>query len=349
MADNAALTAGDGTIVVATDKIAGVDYQRVKLALGADGVAVDAGAGAGVAGTDTQRVTLASDDPLMAAVGEVQASPTANTLLARLKTLATQLILPSALGTGADSASLGVAFSTEGKAQLGSLTETAPATDTASSGLNGRLQRIAQRITTFIALFPASLGAKTAAASFSVVQASDGVFASKTSDGLQAIAATQFARPGNTTAYAAGDLVADTVTAGSVAVVAIPNAVRAAGEAFRIERCRLRKSTTTLTAANFRVYICRALPTFSVGDNGALNVAGALAIDDIANVVGWFDITMDRSATAGARGVGVPSLGPAITVIPSSGTTLYAFIEATGAYAPGNAETFNMTLEGQWS
>ena len=35
--------------------------------------------------------------------------------------------------------------------QIGSLTETAPATDTASSGLNGRLQRIAQRITSLMA------------------------------------------------------------------------------------------------------------------------------------------------------------------------------------------------------
>lgn len=33
---------------------------------------------------------------------------------------------------------------------LGSLTETSPATDTASSGLNGRLQRIAQRLTSLI-------------------------------------------------------------------------------------------------------------------------------------------------------------------------------------------------------
>lgn len=34
--------------------------------------------------------------------------------------------------------------------RVGDLTETAPASDTASSGLNGRLQRIAQRISTFI-------------------------------------------------------------------------------------------------------------------------------------------------------------------------------------------------------
>lgn len=42
--------------------------------------------------------------------------------------------------------------------KTGSLTETAPATDTASSGLNGRLQRIAQRLTSLISLLPTALG-----------------------------------------------------------------------------------------------------------------------------------------------------------------------------------------------
>lgn len=43
--------------------------------------------------------------------------------------------------------------------QIGSVTETAPGTDTASSGLNGRLQRVAQRLTSLAALLPAALGA----------------------------------------------------------------------------------------------------------------------------------------------------------------------------------------------
>lgn len=41
--------------------------------------------------------------------------------------------------------------------KTGSLTESAPASDTASSGLNGRLQRIAQRLTSLIALLPSAL------------------------------------------------------------------------------------------------------------------------------------------------------------------------------------------------
>ncbi len=67
MADNIAVSAGSGT-TVATDDIGGVHYQRVKLALGADGTANDASVGAGAVGTGTQRITLASDDPAVVAL-----------------------------------------------------------------------------------------------------------------------------------------------------------------------------------------------------------------------------------------------------------------------------------------
>lgn len=56
---------------------------------------------------------------------------------------------------------------------LGGVTETAPASDTASSGLNGRAQRIAQRLTSLIALIPTSLGQKAKTASMAVTLASD--------------------------------------------------------------------------------------------------------------------------------------------------------------------------------
>ena len=63
------------------------------------------------------------------------------------------------LGRNSDATSLSAALSTEDVALVGALTETAPASDTASSGLNGRLQRIAQRLTSLIALLPTALGA----------------------------------------------------------------------------------------------------------------------------------------------------------------------------------------------
>jgi len=59
---------------------------------------------------------------------------------------------PLAPGAAAAASSRPVTLSTEDVAKLGSLTETAPASDTASSGLNGRLQRIAQRLTSLITL-----------------------------------------------------------------------------------------------------------------------------------------------------------------------------------------------------
>lgn len=68
MADNTTLNTGSGGDVIATDDIAGVKYQRVKLSLGADGAAVDAEAGAGAVSTAVQRVTLASDDPAVTAL-----------------------------------------------------------------------------------------------------------------------------------------------------------------------------------------------------------------------------------------------------------------------------------------
>lgn len=65
-------------------------------------------------------------------------------------------------------------------AGIGSLTETAPATDTASSGLNGRLQRIAQRLTSLIASIP-SQGIAVASSSLPVVVAAATTYADASS------------------------------------------------------------------------------------------------------------------------------------------------------------------------
>jgi hypothetical protein len=107
------------------------------------------------------------------------ASDTASSgLNGRLQRVAQRLtsliaLLPTALGSAAAASSLAVTASTEDIARQGIVTETAPASDTASSGQNGRLQRIAQRITSLIALLPASLGAKAAASSLAVTNSTE--------------------------------------------------------------------------------------------------------------------------------------------------------------------------------
>lgn len=126
-------------------------------------------------------ITNAAEAALIGAVAEAApANDTASSgLNGRLQRVAQRLssmiaLLPTALGAGgglkvdgsgtalpvSGTVSVtGVATETTLDARTGSLTEVAPASDTASSGINGRLQRIAQRITSMIALLPTSLGA----------------------------------------------------------------------------------------------------------------------------------------------------------------------------------------------
>jgi len=219
LSDNVSITAGSGTSI-ATDDVGGVQYQRVKISLGADGAATDALGGAGAVADGVQRVTLASDDPavsslasilsavdgletliaatntavgsvatqttLAALLAKVIAAPateakqdTGNTSLASIVTLLTtqagyldglegyvdgiETLIGSTnskLDTLHTDLGTTLAGYVDGLETLnGAVNETAPATDTASSGLNGRLQRIAQRLTSLIALLPTSLGA----------------------------------------------------------------------------------------------------------------------------------------------------------------------------------------------
>jgi len=127
--------------------------------------------------------TEAKQDALAALTGALTetapatdiASSGLNGRLQRIAQRITSLIalVPASLGSKADAASLAVTKSTEDKALTGALTETAPASDIASSGLNGRLQRIAQRLTSLIGLLPTALGQGTMAASLKVAIASD--------------------------------------------------------------------------------------------------------------------------------------------------------------------------------
>lgn len=86
------------------------------------------------------------------------------------KRLADQGVGPDGRQTHAEVVSASVTLD---PSLIGATDETAPATDTASSGLNGRLQRLAQRATSLIGLVPASLGQKAKATSLAVTLASD--------------------------------------------------------------------------------------------------------------------------------------------------------------------------------
>lgn len=82
----------------------------------------------------------------------------AATAVFKKTTVPTKSNFVGALGAGTSTGALRSVTATN-DVMIGALTETAPATDTASSGLNGRLQRIAQRITSLIALWVTPGGA----------------------------------------------------------------------------------------------------------------------------------------------------------------------------------------------
>jgi hypothetical protein len=198
--------------------------------------------------------------------------------------------LPTALGSTTAAASMPVALSTDGTfATLsGAVTETAPASDTASSGLNGRLQRIAQRLTSLIALLPTSLGQKTMANGLAVTVASDqtaipisdnsGSITVDTPDTVITITPTL-----DTSAYAAGDLFFDTTAITSAVTanggVAILNSIHILdeddqGPTLQFVFLDTNNSLGTINAAP------------SISDTNARKIIGT-----ISNAIGtWIDI-----------------------------------------------------------
>jgi hypothetical protein len=121
---------------VATDEIGGSHHQLVKIEFGDDDAATK------VSASNPLPVTMSS-------------APTG---------AATETTLASRLSESD--------FDTK----VGALNESAPASDTASSGLNGRLQRIAQRLTSLLAVFPTTIdtnGGSKSASTLRVVLATD--------------------------------------------------------------------------------------------------------------------------------------------------------------------------------
>lgn len=117
------------------------------------------GGGGGDATAANQTLQITQETAINSALGTAVASPAANTVLDRLKSLLTGTVLAAGANIigriGVDQTTPGTTDSVTVKASegIGSLTESAPANDTASAGLNGRLQRISQRLTSLIAYF----------------------------------------------------------------------------------------------------------------------------------------------------------------------------------------------------
>jgi len=265
-------------------------------------------------------------------------------------------LFPTSLGVKAAAASFAVTQSTEDVARVGIVTETAPATDTASSGLNGRLQRIAQRLTSLIALLPTALGSAAAAASLAVTQSTEDVArvgivtetapatdtASSGLNGrLQRIAqrittliSSTLAVAGPTAADAA--LTANPVTAGGLAKTANPTAV-ADGDVVNALHDKLGKQIVVPAIRDLKGVQATTI-TSSTAETTIVAAAGAGVFADLYAL-----ILSNRSATGIYVTIKDATAGTTRAVIYAPANDVRGFALDAGSAIPQAAANANWT------
>lgn len=144
-----------------------------------------------------------------------------------------------------------------------------------------------------------------------------------------------FTRPADTTAYASGDLVANSTTAGLVT----PLKFNIGFGGFRLHGLRVGKTNTTITNATFTLHLFETSPTAANGDNGAISTtrSAKLGTIDFPIMVAYTD--------AGQAHLKLGDTG--LSTIPAGYTTsgiIYGLLEAKAAYTPASAETFDVVL-----
>lgn len=147
-----------------------------------------------------------------------------------------------------------------------------------------------------------------------------------------------FARPANTTQYAANDLVANHATAGTVAPLEFAPGARYPGGAGTIKAVSIDKSAVAVTDAVFKVHLFTLAPTVTNGDNGAFAPADGVA----KGYLGAVEVTVGQAIGDGAHGRATCDI---LFDTDKPNSKLFALIEATDTYTPASGETFGVTLE----
>lgn len=150
-----------------------------------------------------------------------------------------------------------------------------------------------------------------------------------------------FTRPADTTAYASGDLIANSTTAASVSPLTWT--IRGYnGGTLGIRRVRVAKSGVGITNCTIRVHLYTTNPCTTApanGDNGAWSTK-------IAGYLGYCDVVVGTVFSDGAFGVIAPAAGAEIGIPAFLDLPIYGLLEARGAYTPASEEVFTVTLEG---
>jgi len=146
-------------------------------------------------------------------------------------------------------------------------------------------------------------------------------------------------RPANTTAYAPGQLIASSTTAGSIVVPSFAATPGAQG-AGSIRRFRLYTNKNAgMDAVTLAVGLWTAAPTFTNGDGGAYAVATGAA-----GWIGSFGGSLVQVGD-GAYLIAGPDVGQSIDFVLSSGQLIYWTMQTSTAFTPASAQTFTLVPE----
>jgi hypothetical protein len=155
-------------------------------------------------------------------------------------------------------------------------------------------------------------------------------------------AAATIARPGDTTPYTSGDLLANSVTAGSVVISTFTNTARLSGGSGRVMGVRMMKSTNVITNAAFRLHLFTVIPT--VATNGDNSPISGNIVASAKGYLGYVDITAMTGFSDVAWGTGAPDNARQMLPFVAVAADIYGLWEVRGAYTPGNAEVFTFAL-----
>lgn len=159
--------------------------------------------------------------------------------------------------------------------------------------------------------------------------------------GVNLLSAATITRPADLTAYAAGDLLANSTTAGSVT----PFTFSGGAVPYRVQRFILRSSNDTVTNKSYSLYLFNVSPVVTNGDNGAFAVNAA----SFAGLVGVFGSGAAVATGAGSYQELYPIDGAATFAngwIPKTlPGTFYGLIKVNAAYTPTSGETYDLAAE----
>lgn len=150
--------------------------------------------------------------------------------------------------------------------------------------------------------------------------------------------AQSFTRPANTTAYTAGDLIANSTTAGSVDP--ITNAGNGTNGFITGGVCGMSASTS----CTIRVHFLKTDHAVTNGDNGALVFTSL----DTTNYIGYMDFDFEGTPVTaiGSSGGGVAhSASAPLSYTGLTGGNIYAFFQARTGFTPANAGTFSLRIK----